>query len=149
MSVLIKGMKMPKNCKECPFCKWSNHYQIYVCFDGTRYTEIFFDGKHPTESALRSRRADNCPMTELPPHGRLIDGDVAEVITYTDEDGTFADGILYAADWIASQPTVIEADDTIKTPLFDIVEEHDHCHVQVLRNSITGEVSVGWWEEKE
>ena len=76
MSVLIKGMKMPKNCKECPFCKWSNHYQIYVCFDGTRYTEIFFDGKHPTESALRSRRADNCPMTELPEqHGRLGDLD--------------------------------------------------------------------------
>lgn len=87
----------------------------------------------------------------LPPHGRLIDGDVAEVIVTDekDEGGGFLDGILYAADWIASQPTVIEADDTIKTPLFDIVEEHDHCHVQVLRNSITGEVSVGWWEEKE
>lgn len=76
MSVLIKGMKLPKNCKECPFCKWSNHYQIYVCFDGNRYTEMFFDGKYPTESALRSKRADNCPMTVLPAqHGRLIDAD--------------------------------------------------------------------------
>lgn len=37
----------------------------------------------------------------------------------------------------------------LETGIFDIVEEHDHCHVQVLRNSITGEVSVGWWEEKE
>ena len=74
MSVVIRGMKMPKNCKECPFCQWSNHYQTYVCFNGNRYTEMFFDGKYPTESALRSRRADNCPMTELPAeHGRLID----------------------------------------------------------------------------
>ncbi len=28
---------------------------------------------------------------------------------------------------------------------YDVVEEHDNCHVQVLRNSQTGEVSVGWW----
>ncbi len=38
---------------------------------------------------------------------------------------------------------------TVETGIFDIVEEHDHCHVQVLKNSITGEISVGWWEEKE
>lgn len=49
-------------------------------------------------------------VTVLPPHGRLIDGDVAEVITYTTESGDFADGILYAADWIANQPTIIEAE---------------------------------------
>lgn len=36
-----------------------------------------------------------------------------------------------------------------ETNLFDVVEEHANCHVQVLRNSITGEISVGWWEEKE
>ena len=36
-----------------------------------------------------------------------------------------------------------------ETNLFDVVEEHANCHVQVLKNSITGETSVGWWEEKE
>ena len=34
------------------------------------------------------------------------------------------------------------------TNLYDIVEEHDNCHVQVLRNSITGEVSIGWYREE-
>lgn len=30
--------------------------------------------------------------------------------------------------------------------LFDEVETHTDCTVQILRNSVTGEVSVGWWE---
>ena len=29
--------------------------------------------------------------------------------------------------------------------LFDIEEVHENCTVQVLRNSITGAVSVGWF----
>ena len=30
--------------------------------------------------------------------------------------------------------------------VYDTVEEYPDCTVQVLRNSATGEVSVGWWE---
>lgn len=106
MSVVIHGMEMPKNCKECPFCQWSNHYQMYVCFDGNRYTEMFFDGKHPTESALRSRRADNCPMTELPPHGRLIDGDRLH-----EKVAMFVGASHWVAVEIKQTPTVIEAEE--------------------------------------
>lgn len=29
--------------------------------------------------------------------------------------------------------------------LYDEVEVHHNCTVQVLRNSLTGEISVGWW----
>ena len=29
--------------------------------------------------------------------------------------------------------------------LFDDIEEHEDCTVQILRNSVTGEISVGWW----
>ena len=32
--------------------------------------------------------------------------------------------------------------------IYDEVEEHDNCTVQILRNSITGETSVGWWENE-
>lgn len=32
----------------------------------------------------------------------------------------------------------------ISCGVFDEVEEHQNCTVQVLRNSVTGEVSVGW-----
>ena len=111
MSVLIKGMEMPKTCAGCPLCEWSNHYKCYVCNNGHKISEIFIDGKCAAYAdAIRSKRADNCPMTELPPHGRLIDGDVAEVIVTDEKDevGGFLDGILYAADWIADQPTIIE-----------------------------------------
>ncbi len=37
----------------------------------------------------------------------------------------------------------------ITTNIYDTEEIHHNCTVQVLRNSLTGEVSVGWWEEKE
>lgn len=33
--------------------------------------------------------------------------------------------------------------------LYDEEETHENCTVQILRNSITGETSVGWWENKE
>lgn len=41
--------------------------------------------------------------------------------------------------------------DTGKTEanMYDVVEEHDNCHVQVLRNSVTGEISVGWRQDDE
>lgn len=38
---------------------------------------------------------------------------------------------------------------TVETNIYDQEEIHHNCTVQVLKNSLTGEVSVGWWEEKE
>ena len=35
--------------------------------------------------------------------------------------------------------------ETIRTNLFDVEETHPNCTVQIWKNSITGEVSVGWW----
>ena len=35
--------------------------------------------------------------------------------------------------------------DIIETNIFDIEEIHANCTVQILCNSVTGEVSVGWW----
>lgn len=34
----------------------------------------------------------------------------------------------------------------ISTNLYDEVEIHENCTVQILRNSVTGEISIGWWE---
>ena len=39
-----------------------------------------------------------------------------------------------------------------ETNIYDEEEIHENCTVQILRNSLTGEESVGWWEngkEKE
>lgn len=30
--------------------------------------------------------------------------------------------------------------------MFDEEEVHENCTVQILRNSITGEMSLGWWQ---
>lgn len=35
---------------------------------------------------------------------------------------------------------------TINSNLFDTEEIHSNCTVQILSNSITGQTSVGWWD---
>ena len=32
---------------------------------------------------------------------------------------------------------------------YDVVERHENCTVEVLKDSVTGETSVGWWINKE
>ena len=61
MSVIVKGMQMPKNCAECP-----------VALSG-KYCRI--NKTHTTYIKLPIR-PDHCPLVELPEkHGRLIDAD--------------------------------------------------------------------------
>lgn len=57
MSVLIKGMEMPKSCFKCDiYCK--------EFYESGESSEIFV------------KRLENCPLVELPEkHGRLIDVD--------------------------------------------------------------------------
>lgn len=46
---------------------------------------------------------------------------------------------------------LIETDDSrvkIETNIFDKEETIENCTVQVLENSVTGEVSVGWWRNE-
>ena len=33
-----------------------------------------------------------------------------------------------------------------ETNLYDEEEIHENCTVQILRNSVTGETSIGWWK---
>lgn len=37
----------------------------------------------------------------------------------------------------------------IQLNIFDEEEIHPNCTVQILRNSATGEISVGWWENED
>lgn len=59
MSILIKGMEMPKSCGECyvGFCKQIG-CELSIGFDDYKIS------RHP-----------NCPLVPVPPHGRLIDAD--------------------------------------------------------------------------
>lgn len=68
MSVLIKGMEMPKSCAECwaldddgdyPFCCITHEQKGYTF-------------------RTREQRMERCPLEEIRPHGRLIDADSLE-----------------------------------------------------------------------
>lgn len=62
MSILIKGMNMPKNCAECP-CE---HYECMLLEKDAEDIMPYFTG---------DKRHPDCPLIELPPHGRLVDAD--------------------------------------------------------------------------
>lgn len=36
----------------------------------------------------------------------------------------------------------------VDSNLYDEEEIHENCTVQILRNSVTGETSIGWYENK-
>lgn len=90
MGVYIKGMEMPKDCIVCPF-GWNgcnNHH------------DFVYMGSRP----------DNCPLIELPPHGRLIDVD--ELIDRGFQlvrDNIFTG--VFETVLLSSVPTVIEAEE--------------------------------------
>ena len=55
MSVIVKNMEMPKTCNDCGL------RDSFDCWITDSYIEARF-----------SKRNDDCPLVELPPHGRLI-----------------------------------------------------------------------------
>lgn len=66
MSILIKGMEMPKNCSLCPCsCSWDPWTEPTICRALDEEPEI-----------SDTERLSECPLVELPtPHGDLIDRD--------------------------------------------------------------------------
>lgn len=93
MSVLIKGMEMPTSCDECrlsvddgcvPQNQWLNE-------EGT------------------NKRLDNCPLIELPPHGRLIDADALwDKGWFLTRDNIYKGQIESAI--LTMAPTILEAE---------------------------------------
>jgi hypothetical protein len=78
MSVLLKGMEMPKDCWECPMQvyyssgkTWCKSADMIIAED---YKPIPFDGKPKW-----------CPLVEVStPHGKLVE--FIDVATFEDED---------------------------------------------------------------
>lgn len=94
MSVLIRGMKMPRNCRECKIKTWEERYNVYECpFGGI--LEL---------SCLSNGRQDDCSLVELPEkHGRLGDLDVLRRELIAGHD-------LVGAKYVEMADTVIEAE---------------------------------------
>ena len=72
MSILIKGMKMPRDCQQCPCAYWVNQFTFLGCNvkPGKRYA------MRDEEYRNSITRPDWCPLVSVQtPHGRLIDAD--------------------------------------------------------------------------
>lgn len=116
MSVLIKGMEMPKNCYECPFGLLEYTSQ---CYGKTIRNKFACCITHKTKTSTKRNRF--CPLVEIPKHGRLIDADALRAGMYHEAFET--DSELQRWDsgcWVRykmfenhmdNAPTIIEAEE--------------------------------------
>ena len=107
MSVLIRGMKMPKNRYDCPFIR-ASYAGDYYCAMG-----------NSTEDDLKKicgQKMADCPLVEIPtPHGRLIDADAVNKAMDERIEKLKDDKSIYEASCVSTAldmfaPTVIEAE---------------------------------------
>ena len=79
MSVLIKGVEMPTRCFACSMCDVENEEVNCAVPHGSyiEYREVY------PKVAIQERPSD-CPLIEVPPHGRLIDADALKAKMYHD-----------------------------------------------------------------
>ena len=94
MSVLIKGMDMPKYCYTCPAY---DYIKSFCCVLRTKVIN------------LNDNRYKDCPLIAVPTHGRLIDADklLESFGEALDEDRHF---VNYFA-LVDEAPTVVEAEE--------------------------------------
>ena len=72
MSYIVKGKDIPQNCRECPLAKIrfpDGYYAPYAFICGLINKRC----ENP-----KLERIEDCPLVEIPPHGRLIDADALE-----------------------------------------------------------------------
>ena len=97
MSVIVKGMEMPKNCRTCP-----------MLFDGHNYRWCNITGESLGIEETDNGRDEHCPLIELPPHGRLGDLDKLNIHDISPVDGFCVMGVT--EEDIELADTVIEAE---------------------------------------
>ena len=95
MGIYIKGMKPPNDCYECPCKKWVD--------DGC--AGCVADGKIHNAS-----KPIDCPLVEIPEHGRLIDLDklLRDATRYVSYPPHYEQ--MLARSEVEHAPTVIEAE---------------------------------------
>jgi len=132
MSLLIKGMEMPKSCSVCPMLEGES--MDGLCHAANKWLD---DDEHWTwyvypEGDVDDSKPCNCPLIEVPPHGDLIDKDaLMDAIENTDwyhqapnkemvhgansaeHQAWYKIQDIYAA--IDNAPTIIQAEEKDKT----------------------------------
>jgi len=102
LSVIVKSMEMPKNCSDCPL----NYDQMSCIVTGTRWwsdTMVLMGFDSDKE------RLHDCPLIELPPHGRMIDADELKT-AFPRCDNSMDIKIASVRATINHAPTIIEAE---------------------------------------
>ena len=99
MSILIKGMEMPKRCIDCPFMVSRDNDDCILQNDEA-------NAKFNSWDDMKA----SCPLVEIPtPHGNLKDESdiisLIEVMFCKDKDG-----MEHAIQCVKDAPTVIEAE---------------------------------------
>lgn len=98
MSVLIKGMKMPKNCLECEIRSYDANAGEEYC----PFSQIV---------CLSIGIQDDCPLVELPEkHGRLFDETEVKKVLHDLPDGEYKWGALALLEWAVEKRWCVEAE---------------------------------------
>ena len=110
MSILIKGMEMPKHSaldgEKDTFYKGA----IAVHKDGTAEMVIFRESAH-VFALCNKIHLDKFSLVEVPtPHGRLIDAEKLAVKIWTEGHFVTGNDCEIAVDFTQSAPTIIEAE---------------------------------------
>lgn len=100
MSILIKGMKMPKDCPMCPMA----HYDLGVHFRGCDIVSGKKHAMNDQEYADSDCRPDWCPLIEIQQHGDLVDREELMKLQVIPSDNW-----VFRA--IRTAPTIIPAED--------------------------------------
>ena len=77
MSILITGMEMPTSCEKCRFFAWKRGVGQHCAVDDRITFHATLDGFD-----VGYERNVDCPLTHVPPHGRLIDADALRQTMY-------------------------------------------------------------------
>jgi len=112
MSILIKGMEMPKNCYGCCFFHqvdyWNRDNEADILSCCKRTGEKTFDDF--------IKYLPNCPLVPVPPHSRLIDADTIgltnfEIILCKQEKEPYKEALKMVLNKIEKSPTIISEDE--------------------------------------
>ena len=105
MSILIKGMEMPKNCFECYWRCKVDPENLRCRISGEYFEETF--------AGTIQNRHKSCPLIEIPPHGDLIDRNalLADTTDMLHSMMVFGGARVYTSDAIKKAPTIIPAEE--------------------------------------
>ena len=100
MSIIVKGMEMPKKCGECPIVKFDGHSYICRSLGYSHKASVGF-----------SIRMTGCPLVELPEkHGRLFDSDEVKKVLDDLPDSEDKWSAIALLEWAIDKRWCIEAE---------------------------------------